>query len=172
MPFVAPKWRPPSSNRKKSFAEIQKTEGKPCRDLDQGEAISKLIAYQGRISIMYTVSRHSAFQAAQRAFRSNRLSHEIGRRNLPRGKKLLPFAEKREDGRHSPAEVLGWKSGCSCCECSSLLNFQCRKNAAENRLGFSSEITQQLVQSRLIGTRVSPARKVRVELRKLSPAAK
>jgi len=26
--------------------------------------------------------------------------------------------EKREDGRHSPAEVLGWKSGCSQGECS------------------------------------------------------
>jgi hypothetical protein len=91
-PLSPQKWRPASSNRKKSFAEIQKTEEKPCRDLDQGEAISKLIEYQGRISIMYTVSRHSAFQAARPAFRSNRLSHEIGRRNLPHGKKLLPFA--------------------------------------------------------------------------------
>src|SRR6266496_3504534 len=79
--------------RKKNFAEIQKTEGKPCRDLNQGEAISTLIEYQGRISIMYAVGRHSAFQGAQRAFRSNRLSHEIGRRTLPRGKRLLPFAQ-------------------------------------------------------------------------------
>jgi hypothetical protein len=93
-PLSPQKWRPPSSNRKKSFAEIQKTEGKPCRDLDQGEAISTLIEYQGRISIIYAVSRYSAFQAAQRAFRSNRLSHEIGRRNLPRGKRLLPFAKR------------------------------------------------------------------------------
>ena len=82
-PLSPQKWRSPSSNRKKNFAEIQKTEGKPCRDLNQGEAISTLIEYQGRISIMFAVSRHSAFQAAQRAFRSNRLSHEIGRRNLP-----------------------------------------------------------------------------------------
>ena len=32
--------------------------------------------------------------------------------------------EERQDGCHSPAEVLGWKSGCSCCECSLSLNFQ------------------------------------------------
>src|SRR5712692_1488218 len=91
-PLLPQKWRSPSSNRKKSFAEIQKTEGKPCRDLDQDESISTLIKYQGRISIMYAVGRHSAFQAAQRAFRSNRVSHEIGRRNLPRGKVYLQFA--------------------------------------------------------------------------------
>ena len=29
----------------------------------------------------------------------------------------------RDDNRHSPAEVLGWKSGCSCSECSLPLNF-------------------------------------------------
>jgi hypothetical protein len=83
MPFVAPKMAVSQFKSEESFAEIQKTEGKPCRDLDQGEAISTLNEYQGRISIMYAVSRHSAFQAAQRAFRSNRSSHEIGRRNLP-----------------------------------------------------------------------------------------
>ena len=92
-PLSPQKWRSPRSNRKKNFAEIQKTEGKPCRDLDQDEAIPTLIEYQGRISIMYAVGRHSAFQGAQRAFRSNRLSHEIGRRTLPRGKRLLPFAQ-------------------------------------------------------------------------------
>jgi len=95
-PLSPQKWRSPSSNRKKNFAEIQKTEGKPCRDLNQGEAISTLIEYQGRISIMYAVGRHSPFQGAQRAFRSNRLSHEIGRRTLPRGKRLLPFAQASE----------------------------------------------------------------------------
>src|SRR6266571_9521048 len=45
---------------------------------------------------MYAVGRHSPFQGAQRAFRSNRLSHEIGRRTLPRGKRLLPFAQASE----------------------------------------------------------------------------
>jgi hypothetical protein len=60
-PSSPQKWRSLRSNRKKSFAEFQKTEGKPCRDLDQGEAISTPIEYQGSISIMYAVSRHSAF---------------------------------------------------------------------------------------------------------------
>jgi hypothetical protein len=90
-PLSPQKWRSPSSNRKERFAAIQKTEGKPCRDLDQGEANSTLIEYQGRISIMYAVGRRSAFQEAQRAFRSNRLSHEIGRRNLQSGKRLFSF---------------------------------------------------------------------------------
>src|SRR5947209_2621032 len=98
-PLSPQKWRSPSSNRKKSFAVIQKTEGKPCRDLDQGEAISTLIEYQGRISIMFAVSRHSAFQAAQRAFRSNRLSHEIGRRNLPLRQKAASICSKPANGR-------------------------------------------------------------------------
>ena len=46
-PFSLEKWLSASSNRKESFAEIQKTEGKPCRALDQGEAIFTLNGSQG-----------------------------------------------------------------------------------------------------------------------------
>jgi hypothetical protein len=52
-----------------------------------------------RIKIKYAVSRRSAFQAAQHAFRSKWLSHEIGRKNLPRGKVYLQFAAKAKKQR-------------------------------------------------------------------------
>jgi len=55
---------------------------------------------------MHAVSRHSAFQAAQRAFRSNRLLHEIGRRNLPLRQKAASICKKliiHQDGGRAHA---------------------------------------------------------------------
>jgi hypothetical protein len=72
------------------FAEIQKTEGKPCRALDQGEAIFTLIGSQGFVpseSRFYTrqivsqpPKRHNVHSEAKGC---DTKVHEIGRGNLP-----------------------------------------------------------------------------------------